>query len=175
MQKFWSIFWISVILGMIVALTYRLPDYILTDFHCDLDLENSNMEIWNLLYISQKCSNCHEMKSKHIDWALGLKYEHQFWPWPWPWPWFCYILAKNGPAAWNEKQTYWLKFRLKMWPSRLTLAMTLTLNFQGQIWNLLYLNQKWSICHKTKSKYINRTPGLKFDQWIWLWPWPLNF
>ena len=26
-----------------------------------------------------------------------------------------------------------------MWPSGVTLAMTLTLNFQGQIWNLLYL------------------------------------
>ena len=31
-----------------------------------------------------------------------------------------------------------------MWPSGLTLAMSLTLNFQGQIWNLLYLNQKRS-------------------------------
>ena len=29
-----------------------------------------------------------------------------------------------------------------MWPSGLTLAMRFTLNFQGQIWNLLYLNQK---------------------------------
>ena len=38
-----------------------------------------------------------------------------------------------------------------MWPSGLTLAMTLTLNFQGQIWNFLYLSQKWSDCHETKA------------------------
>ena len=50
--------------------------------------------------------------------------------------------------------------------------MTLTLNFQGQIWNLLYLSQKWSDCHKTKSKHIDRTLGLKCDHWIWPWPWP---
>ena len=36
--------------------------------------------------------------------------------------------------------------------------MTLTLNFQGQIWNLLYLSQKWSDCHGTKSKHIDWTP-----------------
>ena len=55
----------------------------------------------------------------------------------------------------NEKQTHRLKSRPQMWSSDLTLAMTLTLNFQGQIWNLLYLNQKWSDCHDTKSKHIN--------------------
>ena len=38
-----------------------------------------------------------------------------------------------------------------MFPSGLTLAMTLTLNFQGQIWNLLYLSQKWCDCHETKA------------------------
>ena len=58
----------------------------------------------------------------------------------------------------NEKQTYWLNSRAQMWPSGLTLAMTLTLNFQGQIWNFLYLSQKWSDCHGTKSKHIDWTP-----------------
>ena len=51
--------------------------------------------------------------------------------------------------------------------------MTLTLNFQGQIWNLLYLNQKWSDCHKTKSKHIDWTPGR--DLWPHAWPWPRIF
>ena len=59
-----------------------------------------------------------------------------------------------------------------MWPSGLTLAMTLTLNFQGQICNFLYLRQKWSDCHETKSKHVDWTPGLKCDQRIWPWPWP---
>ena len=62
----------------------------------------------------------------------------------------------------NEKQTHQLNSRPQMWPSDLTLAMTLTLNFQGQIWNLLYLDQKGSDCHKTKSKHIDSL-GLKCD------------
>ena len=160
---------------------------------------NFQGQIWNLLYLSQKWSDCHETKSKHIDRTLGLKYDHQVWPWPWHWPWIfkvkhkiCYISAKNGPIAtkrkanisiqlWasnvtigfdlghdidlefsrsnmefaisqqnmvrlprNEKQTYRLKFRPQMWLYSLTLAVSLTLNFQGKIRNLLYLNQKWS-------------------------------
>ena len=59
-----------------------------------------------------------------------------------------------------------------MWPSGLTLAMTLTLNFQGQIYNLLYLSQKWFDCHETKSKHIDWTQGLICDHQVWPWPWP---
>ena len=83
-----------------------------------------------------------------------------------------------------------------MWPSGLTLAMTLTLNFQGQIWNFLYLSQKWSDCHGMKSKHIDSTPVLKYDQlfdfgpnldlwilkvkcdldlWPHIYPWPWIF
>ena len=39
----------------------------------------------------------------------------------------------------NEIQTYRLNTRPQMWPSTLTLAMTLAMIFQGQIFNLLYL------------------------------------
>ena len=62
-----------------------------------------------------------------------------------------------------------------MWPLRLTVAMTLTLNFQGQVWTLLYPSQKWSDCHKMKNKYIDWTLGLKYDQWDWPWPWPSHW
>ena len=64
-----------------------------------------------------------------------------------------------------------------MWPSTLTLAMTLTLNFQGQIQNLLYISQKWSDCHETKNKHIDWTLGLKCDHRVWPrpWPWPWIF
>ena len=72
----------------------------------------------------------------------------------------------------NEKQTYRLNSRAQLWPSGLTLAMTLTLNFQGQIKNLLYLSQKWFDCHETKSKHIDWTLGLKCDHRVWPWPWP---
>ena len=72
----------------------------------------------------------------------------------------------------NEKQTYRLKSGAQMWPSGLTLAMTLTFNFQGQIWNFLYLSPKWSDCHETKSKHIDWTLMLKCDHRVWPWPWP---
>ena len=72
----------------------------------------------------------------------------------------------------NEKQTHRMDSRPEMWPSSLTLAMTLTLNFQGQIWNWLYLSQKWSDCHEMKSKHIDWTRGLKCDHRAWPWPWP---
>ena len=116
-------------LAQLLALTCRLPDYILVDFRRDLDLHfsRSNME----LAISQ---------------------------------------PKMVRLPRNEKQTYQLNSRAQMWPSGLTLAMTLTLNFQGQIWNFQYLSQKWSDCHETKSKHIDWTPGLKCDQWVWTWP-----
>ena len=145
---------------------------------------NFQVQIWNLLYLSQKWSDCQQTKSKHIDETLGLKCDHRVWPCPWPCPWIfkvkyriCYISAKNGPIAMKRKANISIELRPQMWPSDLTLAMTLTFNFQGQIWNLLYLNQKWSDCHETKSKHIDWTPGLKCDQWVrpWPWPWPLNF
>ena len=72
----------------------------------------------------------------------------------------------------SEKQTHRLNSRLQMGPSDLTLAMTLTLNFRGQIWNWLYLCQKWSDCHETKNEYIDWTLGLKYNHQIWPWPWP---
>ena len=75
----------------------------------------------------------------------------------------------------NEKQTYQLNSGAQMWPSGLTLAMTLTLNFQGQIYNLLYLSKKWSDCHETRSKHIDWTQGLKCDHQVWPWPWPWIF
>ena len=79
-------------LAQLLALTCRLPDYILVDFRRDLDLDfsRSNME-------------------------------------------FAISQPKLVRLPRNEKQTYWLNSRAQMWPSGLTLAMTLTLNFQGQI------------------------------------------
>ena len=85
---------------------------------------------------------------------------------------FAISQPKMVQLAWNEKQTYQLNSRLEVWPSGLTLAMTLTLNFQGQIWNLLYLNQKWSDCLEMKNKHIDWTQGFKCDHQVWPWPWP---
>ena len=77
----------------------------------------------------------------------------------WRWLWivkvnmeFAISQSKMVGLPRNEKQTYWLNSWPQMWPMGLTLAINLTLNFQGQIWNLLYLSLKWSDCHQTKSK-----------------------
>ena len=101
---------------------------------------NFQGQIWNLLYLSQKWSDCHVAKKE-------------------------------------KKKKYWLDSRLQMWPSGLTLAMTLILRFQGQIWNLLYLSQKLFNCHEMKNEHINWTLGLKCSQhfWPWSWPWPWIF
>ena len=68
----------------------------------------------------------------------------------------------------NAKQTHWLNSRLQMWSP----GLTLTLNFQGQIQNLLYLSQKWCDYHETKNKHIHCSQGLKCDHRVWPWPWP---
>ena len=72
-------------LAQLLALTCRLPDYILVNFRCDLDLDfsRSNME-------------------------------------------FAISQPKMVRLPRNEKQTYRLNSRAQMWPSGLTLAMTLT-------------------------------------------------
>ena len=64
---------------------------------------------------------------------------------------FAKFQQKMVRLPWNEKQTNRLNFRPQMWPLGLTLDMTFTLNFQGHIWNLLYLNQKWSEGHMEGS------------------------
>ena len=154
---------------------------------------NFQGQIWNLLYLSQKWSDCHERKSKHIDWILGLKCDHRVWPWPWLIKvkyGICYISAKNGAIATkrkanisidvlghvefaislpkmiqlprNEKQTYRLNPKNQMWPSDLTLAITLTLTILGQIWNLLYLNHKgFRFLRNEKQTYrLNSRPQM---------------
>ena len=140
---------------------------------------NFQGQISNGLYLSQKWSDCHETKSKHIDWTLGFKWDHRVWPWPWPWPWIFkvkyrigYISAKNGPIVTKRKANTSTESRLQMGPSGLTLAMTLTLNFQGQISNWIYLSKKWCDCHETKSKHIDWSQDLKCDHQVWPWPWP---
>ena len=120
---------------------------------------NFQGQMWNSLYLSQKWSDCHETKSKHIDWSQDLKCDHWFWPWTWPWPWIFkvkygigYISAKNGPIATKQKANTSIELLAS---NDLTLAVTLTLNFQGEIWIFIYLNQNWPDCHETKSKHID--------------------
>ena len=79
-------------------------------------------QIYKLLYLSQKWFDCHETKRKHIDWTLGLKWDHRVWPWPWPDLEFSRsnmeFAISQLKMVWvprNEKQTYWLNPRPQIW------------------------------------------------------------
>ena len=63
----------------------------------------------------------------------------------------------------NKRQANWLISRPRMGPSGLTLAMTLTLNFQSHIGNLLYVARpkKWSYFPKTKFRHTGLMLGEK--------------
>ena len=83
----------------------------------------------------------------------------------------------------NEKQTYRLISRPQVWPSGLTLAMTLTLNFQGQMRNWLYLpKMAWLPRNEKQTHQLNSrrqmwpsdltlamTFTLNFQGQIWYW------
>ena len=56
---------------------------------------------------------------------------------------------------WQDWWPWCIDYLIWFW---LIFVMALTLNFQGQIWNLLYLSQKLSSSHKTKSKYREGLP-----------------
>ena len=70
---------------------------------------------------------------------------------------------------WHDCWSGPIDYLIRFWS---IFVLTLNLNFQGQIWTLLNLSQKWSACHKTKSKHIYWTQGLKCCHWVWPWPWP---
>ena len=65
---------------------------------------------------------------------------------------FAISRPKMVRLPWNKNQTYRFNTKSQMWPSNLTLAVALTWYFQGQIWNSLYLDQKWSDCHERNKK-----------------------
>ena len=95
-------------------------------------------------------------ESKHIDWNLGLKCDHQVWPWPWPWPsifkvkyGISYISAKSGPITTKRKANISIELQ----------ASNVTNGFE------LYHNlDLWIL--KVK---------LDLDLWPHTWPWPWIF
>ena len=73
------------------------------------------------------------------------------------------ISAKNGPIATKQKQTYWLNSKLQIWPSDLTLAVSLTFIIQGQICNSLYVGQNGLIATKKQTHLLNSKPQMWSD------------
>ena len=95
------------------------------DHDIDLEFSRSNMEF---AIFQTKWCDCHETKSKDIDWTLCLKCDHQVWPWAWHWPWIfkvkcgiCYISAKKWPHCHETRSknidwTQCLKCDHRVWP-----------------------------------------------------------
>ena len=98
---------------------------------------NFQGRIWNLIYLSQKWFDCHETKSKHIDWTLGLKCDHRATDLGHDLDLdflrsnmeFAISQPKMARLPPSEKQTYQLNFTTEMWPSVLTLTMALIFEF----------------------------------------------
>ena len=112
-----------------------------------------------------------------IDWMLDLVCGHQFWPWPRAWLWvfkvkycICYITGKTVHLPRNKnKHISWTaghKCCPQFWPW----PQPWTLNFQGQIMDLLYIRKndptamKWkmNIAVKCKDSNMVKNFGLNF-------------
>ena len=97
---------------------------------------NFQGQIWNWLYLCQKWFDCHETKSKHIDWSQGLKCDHRVWPWLLTWPWIFkvkygigYISAKNGLIATKRKASILIELQISNMTIRFNLGHDLDLEF----------------------------------------------
>ena len=156
--RFWSIF--------VVTLTYIFQG-----------------QIWNLLYLSQKWSDCHETKSKHINWTLGLKCDHRVWPWPWHWHWnfkvknrISYMLAKHGPIAMKRKANISIELKASHVTIRFDLGHDLDVEFFKVKYGISYISDKSGpIAMKRKANISielqasNVTNGFDLEHYLDLW------
>ena len=135
---------------------------------------NFQGQIWNWLYLSQKWSDCHETKSKHIDWTLGLKCDHQIWPWPWPWPWIfkvkyeiCYISTKSGPIATRRKAN------ISIWTQGLKSDNGRVGFFPSKT---CFFRTKWKKLDKTCFvQFLPSKTDQNWTKWWTIWSkWPLH-
>ena len=149
---------------------------------------NFQDQIWNLLYLSQKWSDCHKTKSKHIDWIQGLKWDHRVWPWLWSWSWIFkvkygiyYISTKSGPITTKRKANisiliqasnvtngFDLGHELELWIFKVkcdwhvTIHMAWTRIFMVKFWNS-FISDGRANWHWTKGVGVGHS-------WPWLWP-----
>ena len=78
---------------------------------------------------------------------------------------------KMVQLPWNEKQTCWLNLRPQMWPSGLSLAMSLTLKY-----GICYIpTKKVRLPRNDKQTYrMNSRPQMWPVGFTLQWPWSLN-
>ena len=129
---------------------------------------NFQGQTWNLLYLSQKWSDCHETKSKHIDWIQGLKCDHGVWPWPWPWPWLfkvkygiCYISVKNGPIATKQKANILIELKALNVTMGFDLGHDLDLDFSRS--NMEFAISQSKVIRRSGVRIYKIMTGVTFD------------
>ena len=120
--------------------------------------------------ISQpKWSDCHETKSIHIDWTLGLKCAHRIWPWPWPWPWIfkvkcgiCSISAKNGPIATKWKANISIELKASNVTIRFDLGHDHDLEFSRSNMEFAISQPKvvWLSRNEKQTYWLNSRPQM---------------
>ena len=152
---------ISFLVGL-MALTCRLP----------------GLFSYGICYISAKDGRLPRNEKKHINWAIGINMAVEFhidhhidlkfsrWNME-----LAISQPKRVRSPRNEKQVYRLNTKPQMWPLVLILAMTLTLNFQDQIWNSFHLMTRCSDCHEMKNGRIDWILGLTWSHQLWRWSW----
>ena len=115
-------------------------------------------------------------KGMWIDWMLDPRCDFQLWPhlWPWPWNfnfkfWNSCIPGMGGPLEMEQKGYESIRCY--------TYFMTLTLDFQGQTSEILYLRNGKANWHRTKAVWVDRMLDSHCDLELWPhpWPWPWNF
>ena len=79
----------------------------------------------------------------------------------------------QGRSTWNERDMSRWGVIPTLWPW----AMTLTLDFQGQILKMLYLRNGRADWHGTKGTWVDRMldSHCDFELWPHPWPWPWIF
>ena len=133
-------------------------------------LKKSLLRIW--------VPDWHKMKWIWVDWMSDPCCDFKLGPHPWPWTWIFNVNFLNscipgmGGLIDMERKVYELVgFIPTLWPW----AMTLTLNFQGQILKILYLRNRRADWHGTKRMWVDRMldAHCNFELWpqSWHWPW----
>ena len=83
----------------------------------------------------------------------------------------------DGRLTWNERGVSRFNVGHVLWLSTFTSPMTFALDFQGQIFKMLYLRNGMANWHGTKGMWVNRMlhPLCNFQLWLQPWPWPWIF
>ena len=120
---------------------------------------NFKVKFWKSLIPGMRWPILYWVKRMWVDKQLVCDVE--LWPHPWPWPG---ILKKAGSL---EKDLSRQEVRPTLWPW----AMTVTLDFQGQILKRPYPRNGMADWHTTKRMWVDRQSDLLCGVEFWPLPW----